>query len=158
MTPALSAICAERGNIATREAAGIWARATARRGRLPAVPRVEDKLPAIESALASDGALLLVSRVEGEAMAFAVVIPRIDVLELLYLAVDPAAWGRGLARQLLDYLRHLSAKKNTSMELWVIADNSRAIASYESAGWTRTADIRVRNSSGRPERRYILTH
>lgn len=158
MTPALPAICTERGDTATREAAGIWARATARRDRLTAVPTAEDKLPGIEAALASEGALLLIARVEGEAKAFAVVIPRADALEVLYLAVDPASWGTGLARQLLNHLNQLSAERNTSMELWVIADNRRAIASYESAGWTRTADIKVRNSSGRPERRYILNH
>ncbi|QDG88631.1 GNAT family N-acetyltransferase [Pseudarthrobacter sp. NIBRBAC000502770] len=148
----------ERGNAAARDAAGIWARATARRDRLPAVPMLEDKLPGIESALACDGALLLIARVEGEARAFALVIPRVDVLEVLYLAVDPTAWGTGLAREVLDHLRHHSAKEKTPMELWVIADNSRAIASYESAGWTRTTEVKVRNSSGRPERRYILTH
>lgn len=158
MTPALSAICKERGDTATREAAGIWARATARRDRLPAVPTVENKLPGIEAALAPEGALLLMARLEGEPRAFAVVIPRADVLELLYLAVDRTAWGTGRARQVLDHLRHYSAREKTPMELWVIADNSRAIASYESAGWTKTAELKVRNSSGRPERRYILTH
>jgi ribosomal protein S18 acetylase RimI-like enzyme len=100
----------------------------------------------------------LIARVEGKALAFAVVIPRVGILEVLYLAVDPTAWGTGLARKVLDHLRDHSVKEKTPMELWVIADNSRAIASYESAGWTRTTEVKIRNSSGRPERRFILTH
>lgn len=88
--------------------------------------------------------------------AFSIVLPHEDVSEVLYLAVDPDEWGKGLARQLLDYLRAHSTKTQTPMELWVIADNRRAIASYENAGRTPTCDVQVRNSAGRPERRYIL--
>lgn len=95
-------------------------------------------------------------RIADRAMPFSIVVPHMDVLEVLYLAVDPEAWGKGLARQLLDHLRCHSVKAQTSMELWVIADNKRAIASYESAGWVPASDLKVRNSAGRPERRYIL--
>lgn len=153
----LSDIRAERGSAPARDAAGIWARATALRDQLPVIPPVDDKLPGIESALAFDGALLLMARTGDRAMAFSIVVPQMGVLEVLYLAVDPEAWGNGLARQLLDHLRHHSVKAQTSMELWVIADNTRAIASYESAGWIPTSDVKVRNSAGRPERRYILS-
>lgn len=147
----------EQGSAPARDAAGIWARATALRDQLPVIPPLDDKLPGIESALALDGALLLMVRIDERAMAFSIVIPHMDVLELLYLAVDPEAWGNGLARQLLDHLRRHSVKAQTSMELWVIADNKRAIASYESAGWLPTSDLKVRNPAGRPERRYILS-
>ncbi|WP_458112728.1 GNAT family N-acetyltransferase [Arthrobacter sp. R1-13] len=77
-------------------------------------------------------------------------------MELLYLAVDPDAWGKGLARRLLDHLRN-PVKAQTPMELWVIADNKRAIASYERGGWIPKPEIKVRNSAGRPERRDILS-
>lgn len=77
---------------------------------------------------------------------------------ILYLAVDPDAWGTGIARQLLDHLRRHSVKEKTPMELLVITDNSRAIATYESAGWIPTSEVKVRNSAGRVERRYILSH
>lgn len=90
-------------------------------------------------------------------MAFSVIISRKNFLEVLYLAVDPEAWGTGLARQILNYLRRHAVKEKTQMELWVIADNSRAIASYENAGWVPTSDVEVRNSTGRAERRYILS-
>lgn len=150
-------ICAEQGGAPARDAAGIWARATALRDQLPVIPTLDDKLPGIESALALDGALLLMVRITDRPMAFSIVVPHMDVLEVLYLAVDPEAWGKGLARQLLDHLRHHSVKAQTPMELWVIADNKRAIASYESAGWIPTSEFKIRNSVGRPERRYILS-
>ena len=153
----LSGVRWEQGSAPARDAAGIWARATALRDQLPVIPPLDDKLPGIESALALDGALLLMVRIGERAMAFSVVVPLVDVLEVLYLAVDPEAWGKGLARQLLDHLRHHSGKVQTPMELWVIADNERAIASYESAGWLPTSDLTVRNPAGRPERRYILS-
>lgn len=148
---------AEQGSAPTRDAAGIWARATALRDQLPVIPPLDDKLPGIESALALDGALLLMMRIGDRAMAFSIVVPHVDILEVLYLAVDPEAWGKGLARQLLDHLRHHSVEAQTPMELWVIADNKRAISSYESAGWVPTSETKVRNSAGRLERRYILS-
>lgn len=147
----------EQGNGPARDAAGIWARATALRDQLPEIPLLEDKLPGIESALEREGSFLLMVRRDGSAMAFSIVVPHEDVLEVLYLAVDPPAWGSGLARQLLDHLRHHSAKVQTPMELWVIADNTRAISTYESAGWSATPEIKIRNPAGRPERRYILS-
>lgn len=154
---ALPDVRTEQGSAPAREAAGIWARATALRDQLPFIPPIDDKLPGIESALAVDGALLLMVRIGVRAMAFSIVVPHTDVLEVLYLAVDPEAWGNGLARQLLDHLRHHSVRTRTPMVLWVIADNKRAIASYENAGWIPTSDVQVRNSAGRPERRYILS-
>ena len=101
--------------------------------------------------------MLLMVRISGHAMAFSIIVPRTDTLEVLYLAVDPGAQGNGLARQLLDHLRCHSMKAQTPMELWVIADNTRAIASYESAGWIPTSEIKIRNSAGRLERRYVLS-
>lgn len=148
---------AEQGSAPARDAAGIWARATALRDQLPVIPPLDDKLPGIESALALDGASLLMMRIGDRAMAFSIVVPHADVLEVLYLAVDPEAWGKGLARQLLDHLRHHSVEAQTPMELWVIADNKRAISSYERAGWIPTSETKVRNSAGRLERRYILS-
>jgi ribosomal protein S18 acetylase RimI-like enzyme len=147
----------EQGSAPARDAAGIWARATALRDQLPVIPPLDDKLAGIESALAIDGALLLMVRIGERAMAFSIVVPHTDVLEVLYLAVAPEAWGKGLARQLLDHLQHHSVKTQTPMELWVIADTRRAIASYENAGGIPTSDVKVRNSAGRPERRYILS-
>lgn len=101
--------------------------------------------------------MLLVTRGGGRPLAFSIVVSHADVLEVLYLAVDPLAWGMGLARQLLDHLRHQSVRTQTPMELWVIAENTRAIAAYESAGWIATSEVEIRNSGGRPECRYTLS-
>ena len=148
----------EGDSAAAKDAAGIWARATARRDQLPVAVPPAEKLPGIQSALAQEGAILLMVRLNGQALAFSIVIPCRDVLEIRYLAVDPEAWGAGIARQLLSHLREHSLKEKTPMELWVIADNSRAIAAYESAGWLPTSDMTVRGSAGRAERRYVLSH
>lgn len=147
----------ERDSAAAKDAAGIWARATARRDQLPVAVPPEEKLPGIQSALAQEGAVLLMVRLKGQALAFSIVIPCREVLEIRYLAVDPEAWGTGIARQLLSHLREHSLKEKTPLELWVIADNSRAIAAYESAGWIPTSDMTVRGSAGRVERRYVLS-
>ena len=148
----------EQGNGPVWDAAGIWARAVAARDQLPEIPLPEDKLPGIEAALAREGSFLLMARGEsGRALAFSIVVSHADVLEVLYLAVDPSAWGNGLAGRLLDHLRHHSVRTQTPMELWVIADNTRAIRTYESAGWSATSEVKIRNSAGRPERRYTLS-
>lgn len=151
-------IAPERGHDAALAAAGIWARATARRDQLPAVPFAEDKLPAVTDALSREGAELLVARSDDTPVAFAILVPHIAVMEILYLAVDPPAWSLGVAGQLLDFIRRQSETAGSALELWVIADNDRAIRSYERAGWTRTADVKVRNASGRPEQRYTRVH
>ncbi|WP_347559511.1 GNAT family N-acetyltransferase [Arthrobacter sp. S39] len=156
-SPPLPEVRSEQGSAPARDAAGIWARATALRDQLPDIPPLDDKLPGIKSALAEDGAFLLTARIGDRAMAFSIVVPRVAALEVLYLAVDPEAWGQGLARQLLDHLRNHSVNAQTPLELWVIADNTRAVACYESAGWISTPEIKVRNSAGRPERRYVLS-
>ena len=148
----------EQGSAAAWDAASVWARATAQRDQLPVAPSSEDKLAGIQSALAHDGAQLLIVRSNEQALAFSITIPRGCVLEVLYLAVDPDAWGTGIAGHLLNHLHRQSKKTRTPMELWVIADNSRAIAVYERAGWIPTSDTKVRNPAGRVERRYILSH
>ena len=59
---------------------------------------------------------------------------------------------------MLEHIRQHAASSETLLELWVIGDNDRAITLYERAGWAKTADVQVRNSSGRRERRYLLSH
>jgi ribosomal protein S18 acetylase RimI-like enzyme len=47
--------------------------------------------------------MLLMARIGECARAFSIVVPHLEVLEVLCLAVDPEAWGNGFARQLLDH-------------------------------------------------------
>ncbi|WP_141782502.1 GNAT family N-acetyltransferase [Nocardioides albertanoniae] len=47
----------------------------------------------------------------------------------------------------------------TTLELWVLQDNARAIAFYERSGWRTSADLKSQVDSRRIERRLerILT-
>ena len=52
----------------------------------------------------------------------------------------------------------MARQSRKDLELWVIADNERAVKTYERAGWTRTPDLKVRNDFGRVEGRFTLSH
>ncbi|WP_432493916.1 GNAT family N-acetyltransferase [Kineococcus auxinigenes] len=144
------------GIAAEREAAGIWARATAERDQLPSVAPTEEKLAGIQQALAEQGASLHLARRGQRAVGFCLLISRGEFLEIRYLATDPEAWGSGAGRALLEHVsEHARRAALPRGELWVIADNARAINTYERAGWVATDDVEVRGSAGRPERRFV---
>ena len=57
--------------------------------------------------------------------------------EVYVLGVDPTAGVRGLGRALLTVgLEHLRQAGNTEVELYVDAENSRAVALYEKSGFS----------------------
>jgi mycothiol synthase len=57
--------------------------------------------------------------------------------EVYVLGVDPDAGGRGLGGALLDTgLEHLRRRGNRTVELYVEGDHARAVALYESRGFT----------------------
>ena len=67
--------------------------------------------------------------------------PRYDtgngVIELWALNVDPPSWGRGIGSQLLESAKATAMLTGaSSMELWVISANSRAIHRYKQGGFT----------------------
>ena len=141
---------------AEREAAGIWARATAKRDQLPSVAPVEEKLAGIQQTLAEPGASLHLARWGQPAVGFCIVIPQGESVEIRYLATDPEVWGSGGGRALLEHVQeHARRAALPCGELWVIADNARAISAYERAGWVATGEVEVRRSAGRAERRFI---
>jgi len=145
-----------QGLDAEREAAGIWARATARRDQLPLVAPLEEKLAGIQQTLDADGASLHLARRGQRAVGFCVLIPQDEFLEIRYLASDPAVWGSGAGRSLLEHvLEHARWAGFARGELWVIGDNARAISAYERAGWVATDVVEVRGSAGRLERRFV---
>nr|WP_175482664.1 GNAT family N-acetyltransferase [Actinokineospora iranica] len=87
-------------------------------------------------------------------MGFTLFAPGPRILEI-YLGVDPAAWGGGVAGRLLrgaeDHAREIG---RDTLELWVINDNERAVGVYEKAGWVGTGETQRNPSSGRLERRF----
>jgi ribosomal protein S18 acetylase RimI-like enzyme len=142
------------GDAAEDEAATIWARATARRDGT-GVRDVAETLPAVRRRLALPGATLLLARRNGEAVGFAVVVPRTSALEVYFLAVDPGAWSSGVGSRLLRAVDdHARSTGHRRLELWVIADNARAIATYERAGWARTDETQL-TDQGRTELRLV---
>ena len=151
-------ITIEQGLAAELEAAQIWAEATAARDQLPAVPPAEVKLPGIHQALSRGGATLHIAREASSIVGFYVLVlgPQSNSFEVLYLATAPQLWGKGVARALLADIHRFALAHSASLELWVIADNTRAITTYISSGWAHTPDSKIRNSSGRLEHRLQL--
>lgn len=139
MTDVTVSACAGRG--AERQAASIWAAATAKRDGQE-VRDIAETLPGVQRRLALDGATLLIAWRHDSPVGFAVVAPQQQALELFYLAVDPHAWGAGVASHLLHAVDdHARSIGHSRLTLWVIADNERAITTYERGGWIRTGDI-----------------
>ena len=139
-----------------RESAAIWARAKARRDRDPEPATVEDTIPGIRRRLSLEGARLLMARHHGVPVGFSLFAPRPQTLEVFYVAVDPDVWGCGVASQLLLAVEHRAREAGrATLELWVIDDNSRAIAVYERAGWVGTEEVQRDPASGRVERRFL---
>jgi GNAT superfamily N-acetyltransferase len=141
---------------AARSCAAIWARAKARRDGEPNEASVDDALLGVQRRLALDGAGLLLARRDGVVAGFALVAPNASAIELYYLAVDPDAWGAGVASDLLIGVdTEARALGFDALELWVIDDNQRAIAVYERSGWVRAEQTKRDTPSSRLERRYV---
>lgn len=135
------------------EAASIWASAKARRDEAPVPDSQERSLADIRDRMGMDGATLLLAERDAQAIAFALLAPRDDVLEVFYVAVHADHWGGGLATLLLRAIDdHARMAGHSALELWVIEDNHRAISTYERAGWVTTDELQTQ-PSGQTERR-----
>ncbi|MGJ9423648.1 GNAT family N-acetyltransferase [Aeromicrobium sp. CF3.5] len=122
------------------EAASIWARATDVRDSCTVPSDPAAKLEGIQERLRSPCATLHMARRGDAAQGFALLVPHGSELELVYLAVDPAAWGRQTASALLAHVASYAREcQFDSVDLWVLADNERAIETYARAGWQLTA-------------------
>ncbi|MDZ7912701.1 MAG: GNAT family N-acetyltransferase [Rhodococcus sp. (in: high G+C Gram-positive bacteria)] len=119
-------------------------------------PVSSSAIAGIERRLDKAGAVILSAERDDRTVGFVLVAPQRSVLEIFYLAVDPAMWGRGIATQLLRSVEtHANTMKCATLQLWVIDGNDRAIGVYENAGWTRTDTTQVDVASGRVERRLV---
>ena len=147
-----------RGNgpEAARLSAAIWARAKAHRDGEPHDAPVEDALRGVERRLSLDGAQLLLARQDGGASGFALFASHANSVELYYLAVDPTAWGAGVASLLLTCVDAETRLLGfDTLELWVIDDNRRATDVYERSGWVRTEQTKRDTPLSRLERRFV---
>lgn len=141
---------------AVSEAALIWALAKAQRDRHPAPTTGEEAIQGVQNRLNMQGAKMLLARREDTFVGFTLFAPREESLEIFYLAVDPECWGGGAARDLLkgaeDYARSIG---HSTLELWVINDNERAISVYERFGFVGTDQVKYDESSNKTERRML---
>lgn len=141
---------------AVREAALIWARATAVRDQRPEPATGDDKIPGIQRRLRREGAKLLLARRNGICVGFTLFAPREDSLEIFYLAVDPDSWGSSVATALLAGAQdHARSMGRSTVELWVINDNERALGVYARAGFVDAGRLKRDESSGQIERRLV---
>lgn len=152
-----------RESEAVTTAAKIWSAATAKRDEVdPTDASYDDAVPLIQEVLDfSERSYLLALKQSDEMLVFAALQPVGDpdakLAELRYLGVAPGHWGSGWARRLLVALPDtLRAHGFDEVELWVYADNIRAIFVYEAMGWQSTSDTRKHHITGRTEQRYRL--
>ena len=105
------------------------------------------------------GAVLVAER-DGEVVGFANVGPAEDPAgagELYALNVDPAHWGTGAGRALLQAAQAELARLGFGeLVLWVLPANARARRFYERAGWAGDGTERTVDALGVtvPEVRY----
>jgi GNAT superfamily N-acetyltransferase len=140
------------------DVAKIWAAATARRDALDVPEPWQHKLPGIRARLALPHATLFLAGDAGEPAGFALAASTGAEAELYYLAVAPGAWSRGVAAVLLGAVERWAVDLEVArLTLWVLEDNRRARSTYTRAGWIATDELQVVGSSGRLERRLILS-
>lgn len=144
-----------QGASSREDAARIWAAATAHRDGKSEPAPTPSALPIIERGLSHAGATLHLASLRERAAGFALVVPQDRGLEILYLGVDPQAWGAGVASRLLaDVCEYANETSSPEVELWVYDDNTRAVDVYTRSGWVDTGEMRIHPTSGRRERRY----
>lgn len=148
---------------AADQAAHIWALATAKRDddSLESVEH-DEAIPLIRETLSSsDRAFLLTLNDDDTMMVFAAIGPAREsddpvVGEIRYMGVAPGHWGEGWARRILVAVPEAMRESGfTRCELWVYADNIRAIFVYEAMGWQGTNETRRHPATNRVEQKFV---
>lgn len=149
---------------AADRAAHIWAHATAKRDEnVASSDDYEAAIPLIQEALdVSERSFLLTLEQDGEMLSFVAIQPAREaqddtVGELRYMGVAPGHWGEGWARRILVAVP--GAMRDSGFdtgELWVYADNIRAIFVYEAMGWRGTNQTRRHPVTNRVEQKFVL--
>ena len=153
-----------RDGSAADRAAQIWAAATAKRDENPAGSvDYTASLPLIKETLEYSERSFLLTLVTGDEMlVFVAIQPARDaddetVGEMRYMGVAPGHWGEGWARRILVAVPGAMRESGFSTgELWVYADNIRAIFVYEAMGWIGTNQTRRHPVTDRVEQKYVL--
>lgn len=119
--------------------------AARRRGRFKAAGNEVDNLVATDT---------------GTVLGWAALGPRAygAVGELYALYLRPDRIGTGIGRQLMEAVRSRAADRGfRRLELWALADNTRALRFYERAGFSPDGAERVEHYDGTPLRdvRYV---
>ncbi|OPX55539.1 ribosomal-protein-alanine acetyltransferase [Oceanospirillum multiglobuliferum] len=94
--------------------------------------------------LAAPSAKLVVAEVDGKIQAYGLLLFRqgTHLARLYSIAVDPAAQGKGIARQLMAYLEEQATEQGcVYLRLEVRADNQAAIALYQQRGYRKFGQI-----------------
>jgi GNAT superfamily N-acetyltransferase len=92
---------------------------------------------------------MLVAEEDGRVIGFARVAPERSELHLLY--TEPAAWGKGVGRLLMDAaLARLAEAGCREARLWTEERNERPRRVYERYGWTLSGRRRERKVDGCP--------
>lgn len=148
---------------AADRAAHIWAHATAKRDddSLNSV-EYQQAIPLIRETLdKSDRAFLLTLTQDDNMLVFAAIGPAREsddpeVGEIRFMGVAPGHWGEGWARRILVAVPEAMREAGfSSGELWVYADNIRAIFVYEAMGWQGTHETRRHSVTNRVEQKFV---
>ena len=98
---------------------------------------------------------LLVAELAGDVVGFATFglaqgeSGSTSVGQLYALNIDPAHWGKGIGRALLhEVSTALTAMKFHEAVLWVVPENARARALYESEGWAEDGGVQTEDVLG----------
>lgn len=112
----------------------------------------------IAQAAAGEDKALFVAAEDGAWLGVVGAFPRVDPLEvqLISMWVDPAARGRGIARQLIRAVAHWSAERGSArVVLFVQEANAPAQHLYRRAGFRPTGD-RAPATGGRSAFKLVL--
>ena len=103
----------------------------------------------------ADGDYVLLAQDDAQMLGFVAFGPARDADlpgrtgEVYALYVDPAVWGRGTGRRLLEAaVRELAAAGRDDSVLWVFEDNVRARTFYERCGWIVDGARKVEEHGG----------
>ena len=72
-----------------------------------------------------------------------------DVANVSFVAVDPAFWGRGIGRRLMEEIEsRIRAAGFSRAQLWAREDDARSFTLYEHLGYRKTGESKLDHCNG----------